>query len=49
MDNFDITKLMGLLNNVSDEELQNSIKKANEILNSNDKDKIISELQKKLK
>lgn len=49
MDNFDISKLMGLLNNVSDEELQNSIKKANEILNSNDKDKIISELQKKLK
>lgn len=49
MDNFDISKLMGLLNNVSDEELQNSIKKANEILNSNDKDKIISELKKNLK
>lgn len=49
MDNFDISKLIGLLNNVSDEELQNSIKKANEILNSNDKDKIISELKKNLK
>lgn len=49
MDNFDISKLAGLLGNISEDELQNSIKKANEIMNSNDKDKIIEELQKKLK
>lgn len=49
MSDFDINKLISMLGNVSQEELQNSIKKANEIMNSKDKDEIINELQKKLK
>lgn len=51
MDNsngFDMKQLMSMLSKVNKKDLQESIKKANEIMNSSNRDEIISELKKKL-
>lgn len=48
MANMDIKKMMELLGQVNPKDLEYSIKKANEIMNSKDKDKIIEDLKKNL-
>lgn len=45
--NFDISKLMSMLSKMDKKDLEAGIAKANQILNSKDKDKIINELKKK--
>ena len=48
LENVDIKKLMQMLGKVNPKDLEYSIKKANEIMNSKDKDKIIEDLKKNL-
>mgnify|MGYP003369726401 CR=1 FL=1 len=47
--NLDMGSLMNLLSKIDKKDLEQSIAKANEIMNSKDKDKIIEELTKKMK
>lgn len=47
--NMDMAKLMSLLSKVDKKDLQKGIEKANEIMNSKDKENIINELKKNLK
>lgn len=47
--NFDMKKLLNLISKMDKKDLQASINKANEIMNSNDRDKIIDELKKNMK
>ena len=50
MDNkMDVAQLMNMLSKMDKKDLQNSIQKANEIMNSNNRDEIINELKKNLK
>ncbi len=46
--NIDMGKLMNLLSKVDKKDLEKSITKANEIMNSKDRDKIIEDLTKNL-
>lgn len=46
--NFDIKGLMSMLSKVDKKDLQESIKKANEIMNSSNRDEIIDKLKNKL-
>ena len=46
--NFDMKALMNMLSKVDKKDLQASIQKANEIMNSNNRDEIINELKNKL-
>ena len=46
--NFDMKQLMSVLSKMDKKDLQNSIQKANEIMNSNNRDEIINELKKNL-
>lgn len=46
--NFDVKQLMNMLSKMDKKDLQNSIQKANEIMNSNNRDEIINELKKNL-
>lgn len=46
--NFNMKDIMNMLSKVDKKDLENSIKKANEIMNSNNKDEIINEIKKKL-
>ena len=48
MNNIDMGKLMNMISKMDKNELQNTIAKANEIMNSPDKDKIIDELKKNM-
>jgi len=45
MENIDMAKLMNILSKVDKKDLDKSIQKANEIMNSKDKDKIIDQLK----
>lgn len=47
--NIDMGTLMNLLSKIDKKNLEKSIEKANEIMNSKDKDKLIEDLTKKLK
>lgn len=47
--NFDMKQLMNMLSKMDKKDLQNSIQKANEIMNSNNRDELINELKKNLK
>lgn len=47
--NIDMGTLMNLLSKIDKKDLEKSIEKANEIMNSKDKDKLIEDLTKKLK
>ena len=47
--NLDMGSLMNLLSKIDKKDLEKSIAKANEIMNSKDKDKIIEDLTKKIK
>lgn len=47
--NIDMGTLMNLLSKIDKKDLEKSIEKANEIMNSKDKDKIIEDLTKKMK
>lgn len=44
----DMTKLMNMVSKMDKKDLQNAIIKANEIMNSPDKEKIIDELKKNM-
>lgn len=44
--NFDMAKLMNMLSRLDKKDLEAGLTKANEILNSKDKDKIINEMKK---
>lgn len=46
--NFDMKGLMSMLSKMDKKDLQNSIQKANEIMNSGNRDQIINELKKNL-
>lgn len=46
--NLDMKQIMNMLSKVDKKDLQESIKKANEIMKSNNKDEIINELKKNL-
>ena len=46
--NFDMKSLMNMLSKVDKKDLQNSIKKANEIMNSSNRDEIINDIKKNL-
>lgn len=48
MNNMDMAKLMNMVSKMDKNDLQNAIAKANEIMNSPDKDKIINELKKNM-
>ncbi len=48
MNNIDMAKLMNIISKMDKKDLQNTISKANEIMNSPDKDKIIDELKKNM-
>lgn len=45
---FDMKQLLSILSKVNKKDLQNSIQKANEIMQSNNKDEIINELKKNM-
>lgn len=47
--NFDMKELLNLISKMDKKDLQASINKANEIMNSKDKNKIIDELKKNMK
>ena len=47
--NIDMGTLMNILSKVDKKDLEKSIAKANEIMNSKDKDKIIEDLTKNIK
>lgn len=47
--NIDMGSLMNLLSKIDKKDLEKSIEKASEIMNSKDKDKIIEDLSKKMK
>lgn len=49
MDNLDMQKLMNMLSKVDKKDLEKGIEKANQIINSKDRDSIINELKKNLK
>lgn len=46
--NLDMNQLMGMLSKMNKKDLQYSIKKANEIMKSENRDEIINELKKNL-
>ena len=46
--NLDMNQLMGMLSKMNKKDLQYSIQKANEIMKSENRDKIINELKKNL-
>ncbi len=48
MNNIDIKQLMDMLSKVDKKDLQASIEKANQIMNSNKKDEIINEIKNNL-
>ena len=48
MNNIDMGKLMNMISKMDKKDLQNTIQKANEIMNSPDRDKIINELKKNM-
>ena len=48
MNNIYMAKLMNIISKMDKKDLQNTISKANEIMNSPDKDKIIDELKKNM-
>ena len=48
MNNIDMMKLMNMVSKMDKKDLENTIAKANEIMNSPDKDKIINELKKNM-
>lgn len=48
MEKFDMATLMNMLSKVDKKDLEKSMQKANEIMNSKDRDKIIQELKKNL-
>ena len=45
MDNMDMAKLMSILSKLDKKDLEKKIKKANQILNSKDKDNILNNLK----
>ena len=47
--NFNIKDIMNMLSKVDKKDLENSIKKANEIMNSKNRDEIINEIRKNFK
>lgn len=48
MNNMDMAKLMNIISKMDKKDLQNTLAKANEIMNSPDRDKIINELKKNM-
>lgn len=48
LNNLNMNELLNILSKMDKKDLQNSINKANEIMNSKDRDKIIEELKKNL-
>lgn len=49
MDNIDMAQLMNMLSKMDKKDLENGLKKANEILNSKDKNSILNEIKKNSK
>ena len=49
MNNLDMGQLLKLVSNMDKKELENAFSKANEIMNSKDKEKIINELKNNMK
>ena len=48
LNNLNMNELLNILSKMDKKDLQNSINKANEIMNSKDRDKIIEELKKNI-
>lgn len=49
MNNLDMNKLFGILKNINKSDLEKAISQANQIMNSEQKDKIIEEFKKSMK
>lgn len=49
MNNFDMNQLLNMISKMDKKDLEKSISKANEIMNSSDKEKIINALKNNMK